>query len=64
MYRRNVTVAAAALFAIGVAFAAQPTSSRTDRAENEARGLAPWTPGKDALMSTRESPQATFARPR
>jgi len=54
MYRRRVTVAAAALFAFGVAFAAQPTSPRADWSEGMLRQGSPWVPGTNALMSAHE----------
>jgi hypothetical protein len=54
MYRRRVTVAAAALFAFGVAFAAQPTSLRADWSERMLRQGSPWVPGTNALMSAHE----------
>jgi hypothetical protein len=54
MYRRNVMVTAAAVFAIGVAFAAQPTSLRADWDEHVPDRGSPWVPGTNALMSADE----------
>jgi hypothetical protein len=53
MYRRKVMVAAIAAFAIGVAFAAQPTS-RAEWSRSAARIGSPWTPGANMLMSAHE----------
>ena len=54
MYRRKVTVTAMAIFAIGVAFAAQPTSLRADRGEVAPGPRSPWVPGTNALMSAHD----------
>jgi hypothetical protein len=54
MYRRKVLVTATAVFAIGVAFAAQPTSLRADWGEGIPRQRSPWVPGTNALMSAHE----------
>jgi hypothetical protein len=54
MYRRKVMMTAAAVFAIGVAFAAQPTSLRADWERSVARQRPLWVPGTDALMSAHE----------
>jgi hypothetical protein len=54
MYRRKVIVTAAAIFAIGVAFAAQPTSLHADWAEATIRQGTPWVPGSDKPMSAYE----------
>ena len=54
MHRRRVTVAAAAVFAFGVAFAAQPTSLRADWREAAPAQRSPWVPGTNALMSAHE----------
>jgi hypothetical protein len=64
MYRRKVMVTAAAVFAIGVAFAAQPTSLRADWGERDSRQGSPWVPGTNALMSTYESSMPVLAPPR
>ena len=64
MYRRKVAMTAAAVFAIGVAFAAQPTSLNADRAEGAPEQLSPWVPGTDALMSAHESSIAIPMPPR
>jgi hypothetical protein len=64
MYRRKVIVTAAAVFAIGIAFAAQPTSLRADWGGGALRTGSPWVPGTNALMSTHEAPMADLAPPR
>jgi hypothetical protein len=64
MYRRKVMLTAAAVFAIGVAFAAQPTSLRTDWGGRDARLGSPWVPGTNTLMSAYESNIAVLAPPR
>jgi hypothetical protein len=55
MYRRKVTAAAAAVFAIGVAFAAEPTSEHANWNDPGTQQRAPWVPGKNMLMSAHES---------
>jgi hypothetical protein len=64
MYRRKVAVTAAAVFAIGAAFAAQPTSLRADWGGGAPRQGSPWVPGTNALMSTHEEGMSTLAPPR
>jgi len=64
MYRRKVIMAAAAAFAIGVAFAAQPTSVRADRRSEEAQQREPWVPGTNMLMSAHEPSAMPLAPPR
>ncbi|GAC1669859.1 MAG: hypothetical protein NVS9B2_15190 [Steroidobacteraceae bacterium] len=64
MYRRKVIGAAAAVFAIGVAFAAQPTWMRTDGGEKLAGVGAPWVPGTNSLMPAQEPFIAILAPPR
>jgi hypothetical protein len=54
MHRRKVTVTAAAVFAIGVAFAAQPTSLRADWGKGAPRQGSLWVPGTNTLMSAHE----------
>jgi len=54
MRRRKVVIAAAAAFAIGVAFAAQPTSTRADR-RDEVTERQPWVPGANMVMSAHEA---------
>jgi hypothetical protein len=54
MYRRKVMVTAAAVFAFGVAFAAQPTSLRADWGEGGPRQGSSWVPGTNTLMSAHE----------
>jgi hypothetical protein len=64
MHRRKVTVAAAAVFAIGVAFAAQPTSLRADRREGVPRQGSLWVPGTNTLMSAHEPIISVLTPPR
>jgi hypothetical protein len=64
MHRRKVTVAAAAVFAIGVAFAAQPTSLRADWGKGVPRQGSPWAPGTNTLMSAYEPTVSPLTPPR
>ena len=64
MYRRKVTVAAAAVFAIGVAFAAQPTSLRADWVQGMPKQGTPWVPGTNTLMSAHEPTVSVLTPPR
>jgi hypothetical protein len=64
MYRRKVMVTAAAVFAIGVAFAGQPTSLRADWGERVPRQGSSWVPGTNQLMSAYEPSLAVLAPPR
>jgi hypothetical protein len=64
MYRRKVMVAAVAVFAIGVAFAAQPTSLRANWVEGSLRRGSPWVPGTNTLMSAYEPSLAVLTPPR
>ena len=64
MYRRKVMLTAAAVFAIGFAFAAQPTSLRADWNERGSRTTSPWVPGTNALMSAHEPSVLVLAPPR
>jgi hypothetical protein len=64
MYRRKVMLTAAAVFAFGVAFAAQPTSLRADWSEGDALRGSPWVPGTNTLMSAYESSISAPAPPR
>jgi hypothetical protein len=64
MYRRKVVLAAAAAFAIGAAFAAQPTSLRADWGEGGLRQGSPWVPGTNAVMSAHEPGMSIPAPPR
>ena len=64
MYRRKMIMTAAAAFAIGAAFAAQPTSVRADRRTSEAREREPWVPGTNMLMSAHEVSATPLAPPR
>jgi hypothetical protein len=64
MYRRKVMVAAAAVFAIGVAFAAQPTSLRADWGEGARGQKSSWVPGTNKLMSAYEPGISVLTPPR
>ena len=64
MCRRKVMVAATAMFAIGVAFAAQPTSLRADWGEGARGQKASWVPGTNKLMSAYESSLSVLTPPR
>jgi hypothetical protein len=64
MYRRKVMVAAAAVFAIGVAFAAQPTSLRADGGKDALRQGPLWVPGTNTLMSEGEMSLSALSPPR
>jgi hypothetical protein len=63
MYRRKVMVTAAAVFAIGVAFAAQPTS-RAEWSKSATRMGSLWVPGANMLMSAHEPDQSVLMPPR
>jgi hypothetical protein len=64
MHRRKVTVVAAAVFAFGVAFAAQPTSLRADWGQGVPRQGSPWVPGTNTLMSAHEPTVSPLTPPR
>jgi hypothetical protein len=63
MHRRKVTMATAALFAIGAAFAAEPTSLRADWGEGPVQQSQPWSPGTDSLMSAHDPDESSLAPP-
>jgi hypothetical protein len=63
-YRGKVMALAAAAFAIGGAFAAQPISVRADRHSGDMREVAsPWVPGTNGVMSAYEPDTLPFAPP-
>jgi hypothetical protein len=64
MHRRKAAVAAAAVFAIGAAFAAQPTSLRADWGEGFMKQELPWTPGTDRPMSAADPAAQVWDPPR
>jgi hypothetical protein len=64
MYRRKVAMAAAAVFAIGVAFAAQPTSLQADWGKGAPRQGTLWVPGTNTLMSAHEASSSALTPPR
>jgi len=63
MHRRKVTMAAAALFAIGAAFAAEPTSLRADWGEELIQQTLPWIPGTHSVMSAHDPDESILAPP-
>ncbi len=63
MYRRGMMMTAAALFTLGVAFAAQPTSEHADRGDSRPQQILPWVPGANMLMSAHESSLGASAPP-
>jgi hypothetical protein len=55
MHRRKATLAVSAVFAIGAAFAAEPTSLREDRGAGPIQqSQQPWIPGTNSLMSAHD----------
>lgn len=54
MFRGKVTMAAVAVFTIGVAFAAQTTSERADRSRHVIRRAMLWTPGTNGVAAAFE----------
>ncbi len=64
MYRRKVLLMAAAVFAFGVAFAAQPTSLRADWGQTVLRPGSSWVPGTNTLMSAYEPSLSVLTPPR
>ena len=64
MHRRRATIAAAAVFAIGAALAAEPISVRADWGDVLAPQKLSWTPGTGSVMSAYESSQSLLAAPR
>jgi hypothetical protein len=63
MQHRKATMAAAAVFAIGAAFAAEPTSLRADWGEAPIQQTQPWSPGTDSLMSAHDPDESIMAPP-
>jgi hypothetical protein len=64
MHRRKVVMTAVAVFAIGVALAAQPTSPRADRGEGVPQQRSHWVPGTNSLMSTYDPGLSVLTPPR
>jgi hypothetical protein len=64
MKRISVISAAAAIFALGVGFAAAPTSLPADRDNADTQERAPWVPGTDMVMSAHETAMQSLAPPR
>ena len=63
MHHRKATMAAAAVFAIGAAFAAVPTSLRADWGEGLNQQSQPWSPGTNSLMSAHDPDESIMAPP-
>jgi hypothetical protein len=64
MYRRKVLMTAVAVFAIGVALAAQPTSPRADWGEGVPQQRSHWVPGTNTLMSAYDPSLSVLTPPR
>jgi hypothetical protein len=65
MYRRKVLLTTVAVFAIGVAFAAQPPTHGADWRESQSRRQrTPWVPGADSPMSAHEPSVSALSPPR
>lgn len=64
MHRRRLTMAAATVFAIGAAFAAEPTSVRADWGKASAPKQLSWTPGSRSVMSAYDPDKLMPAAPR
>lgn len=64
MHRRKLTMAAAAIFAIGAAFAAEPTSIRADWGSEVIQRSQPWSPGTGSVMSARDPNESLLMPPR
>jgi hypothetical protein len=64
MHRRGVTVVSAAVFAIGAAFAAQPTSLRADWDSGLVHQRAQWNPGAASPMSAYDPNESLLTAPR
>jgi hypothetical protein len=64
MHRRRATFAAAAIFAIGAAFAAQPTSHRADWGAHLQQEPPLWVPGTLRPMSASDPNDVILAPPR
>jgi len=55
---------AAAIFAIGAAFAAQTTSEREDREADRTSAHSTWVPGTNGVQAVYESGRELLAPPR
>jgi hypothetical protein len=64
MHRRGVTVVSAAIFAIGAAFAAQPTSLQADWDNGLAQQRTLWSPGTASPMSAHDPNESLLTPPR
>ena len=57
-------MAASALFALGAAFAAKPTSLQEDWGEGlMQQSVEPWVPGTNSVMAAHDPDQAILAPP-
>ncbi|HMK84313.1 MAG TPA: hypothetical protein VK437_00010 [Steroidobacteraceae bacterium] len=64
MIRGKVIMTTGAVFAIGLAFAAQPTSVRADRLTGELRQPTPWAPGTDGVIAALDTSTYLLTPPR
>jgi hypothetical protein len=64
MHRRKVTMTAAAIFALGVAYAAPPSAEHRGQANEDLQRRTPWVPGRNMLMSAHEASVDPLAPPR
>jgi hypothetical protein len=64
MYRRKVLLTASAVFAIGVAFAAQPISQGAGGLPGDSLQRTPWVPGANSPMSAHEMSVSVLTPPR
>jgi hypothetical protein len=60
---RKVMVASMAVFAIGAAFAAQPTSLRADWDKGLTQQQLPWSPGSARPMSAHDPNESLLSPP-
>jgi hypothetical protein len=60
---RRVTVASVAVFTIGAAFAAQPTSLRADWDKGLIQQELPWSPGTASPMSAHDPNESLLTPP-
>jgi hypothetical protein len=64
MPRRKATIMATAVFALGAAFAAEPTSYREDWGQGASQRALTWAPGGGSVMSAHEPNQRLVEPPR
>jgi hypothetical protein len=63
-HRRKIMALAAAVLAIGVALAEQPTSDQGMPNTEKLQRITPWVPGANMLMSAHESNIGPLTPPR